>query len=120
MLFTTIAAVIQKSCGETKHASRVPSRNASTCPAERGVLNTSSALEQATALVSGSIAAGARFAAALFGMAGNVSAAQDFGQVNVQGQWAYTTRDRDDGTMATIQAAEDSAWLLLACSPDKR
>jgi VCBS repeat-containing protein len=85
-------------------------------------MNTSSALKQATALVSGSIAVGVCFAAALFVVAGNVPAALGFGQVNVQGQWAYTARDRDDGIeyMATIQAVEDSAWLLLACSPDKR
>ena len=100
MLFTCIAVVIRKSCDETKHASRLPSHNAIKCTAERG----------------------ACFAAALFVMASNVSAAQGFGQVNVQGEWAYTTRDRDDGKeyMATIHAAEDSAWLLLACSPDKR
>jgi len=122
MLFTCIAVVIRKSCDETKHASRLPAHDAVKCTAERGVMNASSALEQATALALEATAAGACFAAALLVMASNVSAAQGFGQVNVQGEWAYTTRDRDDGKedMATIHAAEDSAWLLLACSPDKR
>ena len=122
MLFICIAVVIRKSCDETKQASRLPGHNAIKCAAERGVMNASSALKQATALALEATAAGACFAAALFVMASNVSAAQGFGQVNVQGEWAYTTRERDDGKeyMATIHAAEDSAWLLLACSPDKR
>jgi len=75
MLFTSIAAVIRKSCGEIKHASRVPARDAIKCSAERGVMNAGSVVGPLTALALAATGTGACFAA-LFAMASNVSAAQ--------------------------------------------
>jgi hypothetical protein len=51
-----------------------------------------------------------------------VSAMEENDNVNVDGSWAYTARDKNGGMehMAVTQAAEDDAWLLLACSPDER
>jgi hypothetical protein len=60
--------------------------------------------------------------AALLVAVNAVSAEQGVGEVKVQGGWAYTTRERENGTeyMASVSAAEDSTWFLLACRPDKR
>jgi hypothetical protein len=51
-----------------------------------------------------------------------VSAMEQNDNVNVDGSWAYTARDNNGGMehMAVTRAAEDDAWLLLACSPDER
>src|SRR5262249_23728153 len=42
--------------------------------------------------------------------------------VHVQGGWAYTARGNDGAVehLAATRAAEDAAWLLLACSADGR
>jgi hypothetical protein len=61
-------------------------------------------------------------AAAAFMIASDVSAEEGPGIVSVQGGWAYTARS-DGGAVehvAATRAAEDSAWLLLACSADER
>jgi hypothetical protein len=120
MLFTSIAAVITKSCDETKHASRVQGHNAIKRPAERGVMNATSALEHATALVLAAIAVGACFAAALFVVASNVSAAQGLSQVNVQGEWAYTTRNGADGTEYWRQSMRQRIALASTCMQPRR
>src|SRR5258708_33726924 len=59
-------------------------------------------------------------AAAGFLVVSNVSAEEDYGEVNLQGSWAYTARG-NDGTvqhLAATPAAEGNVWLLLACRPD--
>jgi hypothetical protein len=48
----------------------------------------------------------------------DVSAEEAQDAVSVQGGWAYTARG--DGGAVEHVAAEDAAWLLLACSADKR
>jgi hypothetical protein len=48
-----------------------------------------------------------------------VSAMEENDNVNVDGSWAYTARDKNGG-MEHMAMAEDDAWLLLACSPDER
>ncbi len=61
-------------------------------------------------------------AAAGFLVVSNVSAEEDYGEVNLQGSWAYTARG-NDGTvqhLAATPAAEGNVWLLLACSADER
>jgi|ERR1700730_3417584 len=72
-------------------------------------------------LASWIIPGGACFAALLMAV-NDVSAEQSIGEVKAQGGWAYTAREHENGTeyMATVRAAEDSTWLLLACRPDKR
>jgi hypothetical protein len=78
-------------------------------------------LEAVGRLASWAIPAGACFVAFLM-VVNDVSAEQGFGEIKVQGSWAYTTRARESGTeyMASIRAAEGSTWFLLACRPDKR
>jgi len=59
---------------------------------------------------------------AAFMIANDVSAEEAQDAVSVQGGWAYTARG-DGGAVehvAATRAAEDSAWLLLACSADER
>src|SRR5215472_7742272 len=55
-------------------------------------------------------------------IANDVSAEEAQDAVSVQGGWAYTARG--DGSavehVAATRAAEDTAWLLLACSADER
>jgi hypothetical protein len=60
--------------------------------------------------------------AAAFVIASEGSAEQGRGEVNVQGGWAYAARGNDGAVehMAATRAAEDAAWLLLACSVDGR
>ncbi len=60
--------------------------------------------------------------AAAFVIASEGSAEQGPGEVNVQGGWAYAARGNDGAVehMAATRAAEDAAWLLLACSVDGR
>jgi hypothetical protein len=79
-------------------------------------------MEQTRTLTPHAFAAGVFCAAALCVITSSVSAEQSIGEVNVQGGWAYTTREHEDGIeyMATTHAAEDDTWLLLACSADKR
>src|SRR6266487_316231 len=55
-------------------------------------------------------------------IASDVSAGEGRDEVSVQGGWAYTARG-DGGAVehvAATRAAEDAAWLLLACSADER
>jgi hypothetical protein len=66
-------------------------------------------------------AAGLFLAAAVAFVIASDTSAED-GQVNVEGAWAYTARDKD-GTMehmAVTRAAEDATWLVLACTTDER
>jgi hypothetical protein len=55
-------------------------------------------MEKARALASQAITTTVFFAAALLVIADGVSAEQGFRQVNVQGDWAYTTRGQGGGT----------------------
>jgi len=59
---------------------------------------------------------------AAFVIAGEASAEKRLDDVNVQGGWAYAARGNDGAVehMAATRAAEDAAWLLLACSADGR
>jgi VCBS repeat-containing protein len=43
-------------------------------------------------------------------------------EVNVQGGWAYTAKDKDRAVehLAATRAAEDAVWLMLACKADGR
>ena len=43
-------------------------------------------------------------------------------QVNVQGGWAYTAKDKDGAVeqVAATRAAEDAVWLTLGCKADGR
>jgi hypothetical protein len=43
-------------------------------------------------------------------------------EVNVQGGWAYTAKDKGGSMehLATTRAAEDAVWLMLACKADGR
>ena len=55
-------------------------------------------------------------------IARDVPAEEGQDEVSVQGGWAYTARG-DGGAVehvAATRAAEDAAWLLLACSADER
>jgi len=59
---------------------------------------------------------------AAFMIANDVSAEEAQDAVSVQGGWAYTARG-DGGAVEHVgatRAAEDSAWLLLACSAVER
>jgi hypothetical protein len=58
--------------------------------------------------------------AAAFVNASNTSA--EDGQVNVEGAWAYTARNKDGAMehMAVTRAAEDATWLVIACTVDER
>ena len=59
---------------------------------------------------------------AAFMIASDVLAKEAQDAVSVQGGWAYTARG-DGGAVehvATTRAAEESAWLLIACSADER
>ena len=59
---------------------------------------------------------------AAFVIASEASAEKGLDEVHVQGGWAYAARGNDDvvAHMAATRAAEDAAWLLLACSADGR
>jgi len=61
-------------------------------------------------------------AAAAFVITSGGLAEQGPDEVNVQGGWAYAARGNDGAVehMAATRAAEDAAWLLLACSVDGR
>src|SRR5262245_24588852 len=61
-------------------------------------------------------------AAAAFVIASEASAEKGLDDVQVQGGWAYAARGNDGAVehMAATRAAEDAAWLLLACSADGR
>src|SRR6266446_3726565 len=61
-------------------------------------------------------------AVAAFVIASEASAEKGLDEVHVQGGWAYAARGNDDvvAHMAATRAAEDAAWLLLACSADGR
>ena len=55
-------------------------------------------------------------------IASDVSADEAQDEVSVQGGWAYIAGG-DGGAVehvAATRAAEDAAWLVLACSADKR
>jgi hypothetical protein len=45
-----------------------------------------------------------------------------WGEVNVQGGWAYTARNEDGAVehVAATRASEDAVWFLLACRADGR
>ena len=45
---------------------------------------------------------------------------QGLGEVNVQGGWAYTVKDKDGAVehVAATRAAEDAVWLTLGCKAD--
>jgi len=55
-------------------------------------------------------------------IASDVSAEEAQDSVSVQGGWAYTARGHGGAVehVAATRAAEDAAWLLLACSADER
>jgi hypothetical protein len=55
-------------------------------------------------------------------IASEASAGQGPDEVNVQGGWAYTAREKDGVLehVATTRAAEDAVWFLLACRADGR
>src|SRR5215510_7376315 len=59
-------------------------------------------------------------AAAALLIGSEASAEQGFGEVNVQGGWAYTARGEDSAEehVAATRAAEDAVWFLLACRAD--
>ena len=59
---------------------------------------------------------------AAFVIASEASAEKGLDDVHVQGGWAYAARGNDGAVehMAATRAAEDAAWLLLACSVDGR
>ena len=61
-------------------------------------------------------------AVAAFVIASKASAEKGLDDVNVQGGWAYAARGNDGAVehMAATRAAEDAAWLLLACSAEGR
>jgi hypothetical protein len=61
-------------------------------------------------------------AAAAFVIASEGSAEEGQNEVNVQGGWAYTARGNGGAAehVAATRAAEDAAWLLLACSADEQ
>jgi hypothetical protein len=61
-------------------------------------------------------------AAGAFVITGAGSAEQDPDQVNVQGGWAYTAKDKDGAMehVAATRAAEDAVWLTLGCKADGR
>ena len=61
-------------------------------------------------------------AAAAFVIASEGSAEDGQNEVSVQGGWAYTERGNGGAVehVAATRAAEDAAWLLLACSADER
>jgi hypothetical protein len=50
------------------------------------------------------------------------ASAEELGEINVEGGWAYTARSDHGGIdhIATTRAAEDNIWFLLACSADER
>src|SRR5215471_13321185 len=56
-------------------------------------------------------------AAAAFVITSAGSAEQEPDQVNVQGGWAYTAKDKDGAVehVAATRAAEDAVWLTLGC-----
>jgi hypothetical protein len=60
-------------------------------------------------------------AAAMSFVIASDTSAQD-GQVNVEGAWAYTARNKDGAVehMAVTPASEDATWLVLACAADER
>ncbi len=76
--------------------------------------------EKASVLRSKGAAALFLAAAAAFVIANDVSAEED--QVKVEGGWAYTAKSNHGAmeNIAVTRAAEDAAWLLLACSADDR
>jgi hypothetical protein len=61
-------------------------------------------------------------AAAAFVISSGGLAEQGLDEVNVQGGWAYTAKDKDGAVehMAATRAAEDAVWLMLACKADGR
>jgi hypothetical protein len=61
-------------------------------------------------------------AAAAFVITSGGLAEQGLDEVNVQGGWAYTAKDKDGAVehMAATRAAEDAVWLMLACKADGR
>ena len=61
-------------------------------------------------------------AAAAFVVTNGGLAEQGSAEVNVQGGWAYTAKDKDGAVehLAATRAAEDAVWLMLACKSDGR
>jgi hypothetical protein len=61
-------------------------------------------------------------AAAAFVITSGGLAEQGLDEVNVQGGWAYTAKDKDGAVehMAATRVAEDAVWLMLACKADGR
>ena len=57
-------------------------------------------------------------AAAAFVVTNGGLAEQGSAEVNVQGGWAYTAKDKDGAVehLAATRAAEDAVWLMLAAS----
>ena len=60
--------------------------------------------------------------AAAFVITSGGLAEQEPDQVNVQGGWAYTAKDKDGAVehVAATRAAEDAVWLTLGCKADRR
>ena len=61
-------------------------------------------------------------AVSAFVIASEASVEKGLDEVNVQRGWAYAARGNDSAVehVAATRAAEDAAWLLLACSADGR
>jgi hypothetical protein len=61
-------------------------------------------------------------AAAAFVITSGGLAERGLDEVNVQGGWAYTAKDRDGAVehVAATRAAEDAVWLMLVCKADGR
>ena len=61
-------------------------------------------------------------AAAAFVITNGGLAEQGPDEVNVQGGWAYTAKDKDGAVehVAATRAAEDAVWLTLGCKADRR
>src|SRR5215813_8765492 len=59
-------------------------------------------------------------AAAAFVITNGGLAEQGPDEVNVQGGWAYTAKDKDGAVehVAATRAAEDAVWLTLGCKAD--
>ena len=83
---------------------------------------TSNKPERATSISSKRAVALFLAAAAAFVITSAGSAEQDPDQVNVQGGWAYTAKDKDGAVeqVAATRAAEDAVWLTLGCKADGR
>src|SRR6516164_9843665 len=83
---------------------------------------TSNKPERATSISSKRAVALFLAAAAAFVITSAGLAEEHPDQVNVQGGWAYTAKDKDGAVehVAATRAAEDAVWLTLGCEADGR